>query len=158
MGEIRLKKAGSVRVASLSTLDNTVNSYKVLSSIQSILYSLNNGRCPSFLQPYLCLQPSLQSPPKIHSFTSDSFQLPIPPLLVCKIILTIPTKTLFLYTSATFHLQTVYTKNIFSASTIQPMQTASREQETRMSCDDQHCCNLFLLPQSMDGDNRAHNN
>ena len=38
------------------------------------------------------------------------------------------------------------------------MQTASREQETRMSCDDQHCCNLSLLPQSMDGDNRAHNN
>ena len=39
------EKGESLRVACLSTLDNTVNSYKILSSIQSMLISLNNGRC-----------------------------------------------------------------------------------------------------------------
>ena len=52
---------------------------------------------PSFSQPYLCIQPPLQSPPKIRSSTPDTFHLPIPLLLVRKIILTIPTKTPFLY-------------------------------------------------------------
>ena len=112
------EKGESLRVACLSTLDNTVNSYKILSSIQSMLISLSNVDAPSFSQPYLCLQSPLQSPPKIHSSTSDNFQLPNPPLLVCKIILTIPTKTPFLYTSATFHIQTIYIQNIFPTSTI----------------------------------------
>ena len=59
---------------------------------------------PSFSQPYLCIQSTLQSPPKIRSSTSVNFHLPIPPLLVHKIVLTILTNTPFLYTSAIFHL------------------------------------------------------
>ena len=49
---------------------------------------------------------NLQSPPKIHSCTSFNFHLLIPSLLVTchKIILTISTNTLFLYTSGIFHL------------------------------------------------------
>ena len=75
-----------------------------------MLNYLQNGRCSS--QSYLCIQPSLQSPPKFGFSTLDNFHLPIPPLLVCKIILTIPTKTPFLYTSTTFRPQKVCT-NIF---------------------------------------------
>ena len=75
-----------------------------------MLNYLRNGRCSS--QSYLCIQPSLQSPPKFGFSTLDNFHLPIPPLLVCKIILTIPTKTRFPYTSTTFRPQKVCT-NIF---------------------------------------------
>ena len=59
---------------------------------------------PSFSQPYLCTQPTLQSPPKNRSSTSINFHLPVPPLFVHKIILTIPTSIPFLCTSAIFHL------------------------------------------------------
>ena len=58
----------------------------------------------SFSQPYFCKQTPLQSPPKTRSPTSAIFHLPIPPLLVNKIILKISTNTPFIYTSATFHL------------------------------------------------------
>ena len=54
---------------------------------------------PSFPEPHLCIQPLLQPLPKIRSSTSVNFHLPIPLLLVHKIILTIPTNTTFLYTS-----------------------------------------------------------
>ena len=59
---------------------------------------------PSFSQPVLLLQPTLQSLPRNSSFSSVNFHFPISPLLVYKIILTIPTNTLFLYNSAIFHL------------------------------------------------------
>ena len=55
---------------------------------------------PWFSQPYLWIEPTLQSSPKIHSSTSFNFYLPIPPLLVHKIILTIPTNSLSLYLSS----------------------------------------------------------
>ena len=55
----------------------------------------------SFSQPYMCI--------------SDNF---IPPLLVRKIILTIPIKTPFFYISATFHLITIYTKDFFPSTAI----------------------------------------
>ena len=45
---------------------------------------------PSFSQPFLCIQPPLQIPPKIHSSTSVNFHLSIPSLLFNKTILTIP--------------------------------------------------------------------
>ena len=45
---------------------------------------------PSFSQPFLCIQPLLQTPPKIHSSTSVNFHLPIPFLLFNKPTLTIP--------------------------------------------------------------------
>ena len=59
---------------------------------------------PSFSQPYLCIQPPLQSPPKIFSSTLVNFHLPIPPLLFNKIILTTSTNTPFIYATAIFHL------------------------------------------------------
>ena len=59
---------------------------------------------PSFSQPYLCIQPMLQYPPKNRSSTSVNFHLPIPPLLVHKIILTISTNIPFFSASAVFHL------------------------------------------------------
>ena len=52
----------------------------------------------------LCKQPSLQSPPKISYSTPVNFHVPIPSLLVHKIIHTITTSTLFLYILANFHL------------------------------------------------------
>ena len=61
------------------------------------------GAC-SLLQPYLCMQPMLQSPAKTSSFTSVNFHPPIPPLLVHQIIFTILANILFLYTLAIFHL------------------------------------------------------
>ena len=51
---------------------------------------------PSFSQPYLRIHPMLQSAPNIRSSTSVDCCLPISPLLVHKIILTINT-TLFFY-------------------------------------------------------------
>ena len=61
------------------------------------------GAC-SLLQPYLCMQPMLQSPAKTSSFTSVNFHPSFPPLLVHQIIFTIPANILFLYTLAIFHL------------------------------------------------------
>ena len=52
----------------------------------------------------MCIQPPLQSPPKICFSTSVNYHLPIPLLLVHKIIHTNPVNTTFLYTSAIFHL------------------------------------------------------
>ena len=72
--------------------------YKV---IQSMLNSLIGT--PSFSQPYLCIQPTLQYRLKIPSSTSVNFHLTISLLLVQKFIFTIPTKYPFLYTSAIFY-------------------------------------------------------
>ena len=52
----------------------------------------------------MCIQPPLQSPPKIRFSTSVNYHLPISLLLVHKIIHTNPINTTFLYTSAIFHL------------------------------------------------------
>ena len=62
---------------------------------------------PSFSQLYLCIQPPLQSPSKIYSSISVSCYDPIPPLLVHKIILTIPTNTPFHYNPVILHLPIV---------------------------------------------------
>ena len=40
-------------------------------------------------KPYLRIKSSLESPPKIRSITLANFHLPMPPLLLHKIILTI---------------------------------------------------------------------
>ena len=66
-----------------------------------MLNSLQMVGNPSFSQPYLCIEPTIQSLPKIYFSTSVNFYLTILPWLV---ILTIPTNTPFLYTSAIFHL------------------------------------------------------
>ena len=111
----------------------------------------------SLTPSYFCIQPPLKLPSKIPSSTSDNFHFPIPPLLVRKIILTIPTKTPFFYTLATFHFPTIYIKTFCPASAIQPMQASPKDQGAREPCEDQHCFNLSLLSQSLDSDNRAHN-
>ena len=79
----------------------------------------------SLSQPYLCIQPPLQSLPKIRCSTSVNFHLPIPPLLFKKMILTIPTNAHFLYASAIFYflflcktIPAIYTKNIFATLAI----------------------------------------
>ena len=72
----------------------------------------------SFSQPYLCIQATLQSPPENRLTTSVNFHLPIPLLLVRKIILTIPSNITFPYTSAIFH-QTLF------AYSLQPMQLSA---------------------------------
>ena len=59
---------------------------------------------PSFSQPYLCIQPTLQSASKTSYSSSVNFHLPISPLLFHKVVLTVSTNTPFLHTSATFHL------------------------------------------------------
>ena len=80
---------------------------------------------PSFPQPYLWIQSSLQSRPKIRSSTSLNFHLAIPFLFFNKIILTIHTITppsmpqqyftsIFLRTAIT----TIYTQNMFPTPAI----------------------------------------
>ena len=65
---------------------------------------------PSLSWLYLCIQPPLQSPPNICSSISVDFYLPISPLLIHKIILTISTYTPFLYASAIFQVS-IFTYN-----------------------------------------------
>ena len=73
----------------------------------------------SFSQFNLCIQPTVQSPPKICLFTPVNFHLSITPLLVHKVILTIPTNNPFLYTLAfltslilSVIVPTICTKNV----------------------------------------------
>ena len=100
---------------------------------------------PSFSQPILWIQPTLQFLPR-NSSSSVNFHFPISPLLVHKIILIIPTNTPFLYNSAIFHLPLfAYNhpnnlhQNIFPSSNILPIQALPRFQEVRKYCEDWHC-------------------
>ena len=104
----------------------------------------------SFSQPYFSIHPPLQFPPKIRFSTSVNFYFPIPPLLVHKIILTIPTNTPFLYISVILHLLIFPYKLLnnlhqkyFPTSAIEPIQATSRDQEAWKSCEDWHCFNLL---------------
>ena len=82
----------------------------------------------------MCIKPPLQSPPKTSFSTSINFHLPIPSLLVYKIILTMPTNTPFLYTSLILYLL-IFAYNLpinlhqkyFPTSVIEPIQAASKE-------------------------------
>ena len=97
----------------------------------------------SFSQPHLCIQPALKSLPKIRFSTSVNFHLPVPPLLVHKIILTIPSNTPFLYASVILHLL-IFAYNLPSnlhqkyspASANEPIQAAQRDQDARKSCEE----------------------
>ena len=95
------EKAGYLKAASISKLDNTVNNNSVF-NVSWILYKMISA--VSFSQPYLCKQP----PHNLHQNSVPPipaiFYLPILPFIFRKIILTIPTNTLFLYTSVIFHL------------------------------------------------------
>ena len=127
-----------------------------------MLNYLQNGRC-SFIFTTLL---ALQSQPRNSFSTSANSDLPIPLLLVHKIILTISTNTPCLYTSAIFHLSrtsritvpTIYTKNVLPTSVISPIQVTSTDQRAREPSEDWHCFNLSLFSPSMGSDNRAHDN
>ena len=113
---------------------------------------------PSFSQPYFCIQPPLQSPPKIISSTSVNFYLTFPPLLFNKIILKIHTNTSFLYTVAFFHLAIISaqpsqqsTPKRFSLS--QPFSQFRLRQKTAELWCLVRIFNLFLF---LDSDNNAH--
>ena len=121
---------------------------------------------PSFSQPYLCIQPLLQSPPKILFSPSVNFYLLVPPYLVHKIILTILTNIRFLSTSlilqlliVTYNLRNpIYTKSI---SLLQPLSQFRLRQGTRklgsLVETDNVLISIFLLPESMGCHNRAQN-
>ena len=102
-----------------------------------------------FSQPYLCMQPPLQSPPKVRFSTSVNFHLPILPFIVHIIILIIPINTPFFYTSANLHLL-IFAYNLannlhqkyFPTSVNEPIQTASKDQEAKKSCEDWHCFSI----------------
>ena len=117
----------------------------------------------SFSQPYLCMQSLLRSPPQIQCSTSVNFHLPIPPLFVHKIILTIPTNTHFLSTSSIFHLPifaynipTIYTKTFFFPQSLIQFRLHQATTELVILVRNDTVL-ISLLPQSMDNDNRAHN-
>ena len=59
---------------------------------------------PSFSEPILWIQPTLQSLPRNNSSSSVNFHFPISPLLVHKIIFIIISDTPLLYNSAIFHV------------------------------------------------------
>ena len=126
-----------------------------------MLSSLQNAS--SFSQSCLCIQLSLQSPPKIHSSTSLNFRLPITSLILNKIILTSPTNTFFLYTAAIFHFS-IFTYNHFGDLHLKLFLYLShlansgcvKEPKSLESCEEWHYFNLSLLPQSIESDKRAH--
>ena len=92
-------------------------------------------RAPSSSQAILCTQATLKSLPKNSSSSSINFHLPISPLLVRKIILTIPTSSIpqqfFTFLSLRTTNQQFTPKNIFPTSTILPIQALSSDQGTR---------------------------
>ena len=102
------QKAESLGGASLSKLDTM--SILTPSSIKSVQNYLQNGMCFFISQSYLCIQPSLQPPTKIHYPISAIFYIAIRILLAHKTIFAISTNTLFLYTTAIFHLP-IFTYN-----------------------------------------------
>ena len=114
---------------------------------------------PSFSKSCLCILSSLQSQTKIFSSTSVNFHLQIPPLLIPKTILTIPTNTAFLCTF--LHLPTILSKKYFptinSKNFSQPFSQFRLRHRTKESCEVWHCFNFYLLPQSMDSDDRTNN-
>ena len=85
----------------------------------------------SLFHPYLFTKSSLQSPLTLYSYiTQQCFT------------------SLLLRTT----IPTIYTKNIFPASKISAIQAVSRDQGTREYCEDWHCFNPSLLPQTMDSE------
>ena len=98
------QKSESLKATSLSNLDNTVTNNSIFNTKYAEFFKKMVG-APSFSQPYLCIQPLLQSPEKICSSISVNFHLPIHALLFDKFILTIPANTPCLNNSAILHLR-----------------------------------------------------
>ena len=88
------QKAESSRAASFLKLDSMYLHCKVCWTLRKIVGAL------SFSQPYLYIQPPIQSP---SNFFSANSHLPNPFVTVRKISLAIPTNTPFFYTLTLFH-------------------------------------------------------
>ena len=134
------QKAESLRANSLSNLDSTVNNNSIFNK-KSAEFSMKWQVLLHFYMStcaYNHLQPPLQFPPKMRFSTSVNFELVILFLLVQKFMLTIPLA--FLSSIAqqcftSFILRTtipkIYTKNVFSAPAIWPIQAVSGVQWAR---------------------------
>ena len=154
------KNVERLRATSLSKSDNTVHNNPIFNT-KWIIYKMVGAL--SFPQPYLCLQPLLQSPAKIRSPILVNFHLHIPTLLVNKIIFTIPTNTPFLYTSAIFYLPifaysnpyNLYQKCFSYLSHVANSGFVKRPMSKEVLwglklVDNWHCFSLSLLHQSID--------
>ena len=146
----------SISKNSLQTPSLDIMSTATLSSIQSMLNYLQNGRSSFiFHKPTCAYEPPYNLLQKFVPLLQAVFTFLFYPYFLAKSSLLSPLRLpssvpLQLFTSQ----QTP--KIFFPTSTIYPMQTASRYQGARQSWEDQHYFNLSLLPQSMDTDNRAH--
>ena len=142
------QKPESLRAASLSELDNKFNSnnsvfntkyvefstkWQVLlhfhnpTSAYNHLYNLYFKQCSPSYSPLNCSQNS-----PCNSQLRHPSSLPL-------------------------HLPTMYTKNLFPTSAVQPMQAALRDQGSRESSENQQYFSPSLLTQKMDSDNMAYN-
>ena len=118
---------------------------------------------PSFSQPFLLIQLTLQSLPRNSSSSSVNFHSPISPLLARKIILTIPTNTSFLYNSGIFHLPLFAYNN---PNNLHQTYLTYLKQFSNSGCvkvpgsqgvlSGLTLFNLSLLPQIVESDSRAH--
>ena len=140
--------------------------------MQSVLYSPQNSRHTFIFRNLVCayIQPVLQYPPNTRSPFSAIFHLPIPLLLIHKIILTIENKNSFLYKPAFFCLPifaysnpcNLYQMYFLYLRLFCKIKAASRDEWAREPFEDWHyfnwhCFNLSLLSQSIDKDNRVYN-
>ena len=157
-----VKHATHQKAASPSNLDNMVNNSSNFNTKYAEFLQMIGAT--SFSQSILWIEPTLQALPRNSSSSSVNFHFPISPLLVQKIILTIPTNTPFIYNSAIFHLplfaynhrNNLHQKYFPCVKHSLPIKAASRKQGVMEYCENWHCFNLSLLPQSMDSDSRAH--
>ena len=145
-------------------LDHTVDS----NSISNTKYAGFSAKWQvvgaySFSQPYLRIQPPLQSPSKIRFSSSVNFHLPIPPLLVHKIILTIPNNTPYIclinFAPPYFCVQLSQQSAQKIFLYFQPICQFRLRQETRKLGSLVRTDSILvshLLPQCMVSDNRAH--
>ena len=155
------QKAESLRPTSPSNLDNMVNNsslntkYAEFSAKWWVLLQFHKPSCGynQRCNPYQKTVPLLQSVSTSlfhpYLFTKSSLQSS---LTLCSYI----TQQFFTSLSLRTTIPTIYTKNIFPTSKIFPIQAAWSDQGAREYCEDWHCFNLSILPQSMDSDSRAY--
>ena len=126
-----------------------------------MLNSLQNCRCSLIFTILLAQKnPPIQTPPKF--FLANS-HLPILPLIVHEIILTMPNKTPFFYSPALFHLSIfAYSdpynlhQKYFHYLSYLANSGCVKGPIIRKSCEYWHCFNFCLYPQSIDRGHKSH--
>ena len=157
------QEAESPRTAFLSKLDNTVNKNSIFNT-KCAKFS-TNARCSLIFTTRLspvnqslifttCMQPPLKSP---LNFSSANYRLPIPPLTVHKIILTIPFNTYVFCTSALFLPPYFCVQQFLMVFSLPLPYTQFRDQSAREPFEDWLRLNFCLLSQSINREIRAHN-